>query len=187
MQHTYEKPPYTYRFVIIIGILLIGGAVYASRSGENSETQKNKPSTGVTGTEQSDKRLAPNFTLSRLGGGTIELASYRGQKPIVLDFFATWCPNCRRDMPHLNSLYEKYKDQVEIIGIDLQEQESLVDPFITNLEVTFPIALDTQGAVSKQYGVRYTNFHVLIDKEGNVAGSVPGDITDADIINLIGQ
>lgn len=187
MKHTHEKQSYTYIIAIVIGILLVGGAVYASRNGGNNETRENEPDTTISQREQPDKRLAPNFTLNRLGGGTIELASYKGQKPVVLDFFATWCPNCRRDMPHLNSLYEKYKDQVEVIGIDLQEQESLVNTFATDLGITFPIALDTQGKVSQQYGVRYTNFHVLIDKEGNVVGSVPGDITEADIINLIGQ
>jgi len=90
-------------------------------------------------------------------------------------------------MPHLNNLYEKYKDQVEVIGIDLQEQASLVEPFVTDLGITFPIALDTQGKVSQLYGVRYTNFHVLIDKAGNVVGSVPGDIKESDITNLIGE
>jgi len=174
---------------VVIGIILVGGTVYVSRSGGggNNETQAGKPNTAVVGTEQSEQRLAPNFTLNQLGGGTIELASYRGQKPVVLDFFATWCPNCRRDMPHLNNLYEKYKDQVEVIGIDLQEQASLVEPFVTDLGITFPIALDTQGKVSQLYGVRYTNFHVLIDKAGNVVGSVPGDIKESDITNLIGE
>jgi len=174
---------YTYIIASFIGMLLVGTAVYAHKSAQYSETAGAKSESGESNTE----RLAPNFTLDRLGGGTIELASYRGQKPVVLDFFATWCPNCRRDMPHLNTLYEKYNDRVEIIGIDLQEQAPLVQKFATELGLTFPIALDTKGQVAQQYGVRYTNFHVLINREGNVVGSVPGDITEADIVNLIGQ
>lgn len=184
--NTYESS-HLYIITGIVGILIIAGAVYASRSGGNSEARGSEPTTVSATAEQSDKRLAPNFTLNRMGGGTIELASYRGQKPVVLDFFATWCPNCRRDMPNLNAFYETYKDQVEVIGIDLQEQESLVSKFATDLGLTFPIALDTQGRVSQQYGVRYTNFHVLIDRDGNIVGSIPGDIKEQDIINLINQ
>jgi len=187
MKPSYAKSTYAYIVVIVIGIILVGGAVYAKQSGKSNSKGTSTSNTTVIETEKSNKRQAPNFTLNRLKGGTIELASYRGQKPVVLDFFATWCPNCRRDMPHLNGLYEKYKDQVEVIGIDLQEQASLITPFTTDLVITFPIALDSDGKVSQLYGVRYTNFHVLIDKAGNIVGSVPGDINESDITNLIGE
>ncbi len=128
---------------------------------------------------------APNFSLERLGGGIISLSDYRGKKPVVLDFWASWCPNCRRDMPNLNRFYEKYKDQVEVIGINLQESERTVEKFIASRDISFPIVLDPGGEASRIYGIRYTNTHFLIDKDGNLAREIPGDISEADVKSLI--
>ena len=88
-------------------------------------------------------------------------------------------------MPKLNKLYEKYKDQVEVIGVNLQESESEVEKFANDYKLSFPIVMDPGSEVSSAYGVRYTNYHVLIDKEGNIAGVVPGDISESHIQSLI--
>jgi len=138
-----------------------------------------------SGSQTSTKEKAPDFSLELLSGGTITLAEYNGEKPVILDFWASWCPNCRRDMPRLNRWYEKYKDRVEVIGINLQENPSVVERYVSSTGISFPIALDPRGSASRAYGVRYTNFHVLIDKDGNVVRVVPGDIREADILSLI--
>ena len=181
-----NKHETSYKYIIasFIGLLLVGTAIYAQQTKSANPANSSNTNQNIT-SEPETKRLAPNFTLDLLNGGSVTLADFRGKKPVVLDFFATWCPNCRRDMPHLNGLYEKYKDQIEVIGVDLQEQAPLVEKFVTDLELDFPIALDINGAVARQYGVRYTNFHILIDKEGKVIGSIPGDIKEEDFIKLI--
>ncbi len=165
---------------IIIVILLIGAVVFATRSKDSGNTAANIPSD-----ESVSQQIAPDFSLDKLGGGTITLAEYRGRKPVVLDFWTTWCPNCKRSMPNLSAFYEKYKDQVEVIGINMNENTSLVQKTITKWGITFPIALDSNSSVTQAYGVRYTNVHVLIDKEGNVVRFIPGDISEADIQSLI--
>jgi len=139
----------------------------------------------TSGSPNTANAKAPDFSLQQLNGETITLAQYRGQKPVILDFWASWCPNCRRDMPRLNRWYEKYKDQVEVIGINLQENPSVVERYVSSTGISFPIALDPRGSASRAYGVRYTNFHVLIDKDGNTVRMVPGDIREADILSLI--
>ncbi|MBI2086950.1 MAG: redoxin domain-containing protein [Candidatus Zambryskibacteria bacterium] len=162
-------------FVVIL-VLIIAGISFLSK-GELS------PNTAVTNTESA--QTAPNFSLEDLSGNTITLADYKGVKSVVLDFWATWCPNCQRDMPRLNSYYEKYKDQVEVIGVNLQENKNLVEKFVQQKGLTFPIVLDPTGLVSRNYSVRYTNYHVVIDKEGNVVRTIPGDISESDIQSLI--
>lgn len=129
--------------------------------------------------------LAPDFSLAKLGGGTISLADYRGKKPVIVDFWASWCPNCRRDMPKLSRWYEQYRDRVEVIGINLQEGEGAVERFVSNRGVTFPIALDPDAAAANAYAIRYTNTHILVDKNGRVQRIVPGDISESDILSLI--
>jgi len=166
---------------VIVTLVLIGVSLYATRDKDSGNTTAVSKTESVT----SDKQVAPDFSLDKLGGGTITLAEYRGRKPVVLDFWTTWCPNCRRSMPNLNAFYEKYKDKVEVIGINMQENPSLVQKFITELGITFPIAFDPNGSVTRAYGVRYTNVHVLIDKDGNVVRLVPGDISEADMLELI--
>ena len=132
-----------------------------------------------------NNNLAPDFSLLKLDGSTISLSEFKGKKPLILYFFATWCPNCRRDMPKLSSYYEKYKDQVEVIGINLQENNKTVENFITSRHISFPIALDPFSKVNRIYGIRYTNTHILINKEGEIVRVIPGDIKESDIQSLI--
>lgn len=128
---------------------------------------------------------APNFTLTTLDGSTVSLADFQGKKAVVLNFWASWCPNCRRDMPKLSGFYQKYKDQVEVIGVNLQESKSTVERYITSARISFPIVLDPGSSVARNYGIRYTNTHILISKEGKIVSVIPGDIREADIKSLI--
>jgi len=168
--------------VIIIagGLLLYGGLSGNSTPSAGTASVQNGVSAGSTHT-------APDFTLQKLGGGTISLSEFKGKKPVVVDFWASWCPNCRRDMPKLSGFYEKYKDKVEVIGINLQEKESTVQNFISSRNISFPIALDPSGHASKAFGIQYTNTHFLIDINGNLVRTIPGDISEADIVSLIEQ
>jgi len=159
--------------VAVVGLFLFVGLSDNSRGG------------GGVSSQFGEERTAPQFTLSNLEGGTISLADYKGEKPVVLDFFATWCPNCRRDMPKLSRWYEQYSDRVEVIGIDLQEPSATVQKYIQAANISFPIVLDTTGSTSRDYLIRFTNTHVLIDKEGNIYKTIPGDIRERDILELI--
>jgi len=168
--------------IFVVGLLVFGrwysGGVTQTSNPYGAHNQANI--SNVTGSQ-----LAPDFSLAKLGGGTISLAEFRGKKPVVVDFWASWCPNCRRDMPHLNRFYEKYKDKVEVIGINLQEEGSTVQSFISSRGITFPIALDPNGQASNAFGIHYTNTHFLIDKDGNLVRTIPGDIQESDIVSLI--
>ena len=89
-------------------------------------------------------------------------------------------------MPKLNKWYEdKYKDQVEIIGVNLQEDEGKVRDFIDSRDISFPILFDPRGQASQKFGIRYTNTHILIDKGGSIVREIPGDIRESDIKSLI--
>lgn len=168
--------------VITLGIgLLVLGALF-SHSGQNYARPSQSASVGAS---LGNTQTAPNFSLTKLGGGTISLADYQGKEPVVLDFWASWCPNCRRDMPHLNQLYQTYKDKVEVIGVNIQEDQGTVQQFIASRGISYPIALDPYSQASQAYGIQGTNTHVLIDKNGNLVRVIPGDIQESDITSLI--
>lgn len=168
--------------LVAVGLLVFGRFYSASPSIRVASLNK-----GASISDTFAKNNAPDFTLQKLGGGTITLSEFKGKKPVVVDFWASWCPNCRRDMPNLNRYYEKYKDKVEVIGVNLQESESKVKDFIASRGISFPIALDPSGQASRVYGIQYTNTHFLINKEGNLARQIRGDIGESDIVSLIGQ
>jgi peroxiredoxin len=90
-------------------------------------------------------------------------------------------------MPKLNGYYEKYKDKVEVVGVNLRENESTVKNFIESRGISFPIALDPSSQASNAFGIQYTNTHFLIDINGNLVRTIPGDISEADIMALIEQ
>lgn len=169
-------------FVVVVGLLL-AGRFFGGSPANNTASVHNSVAAG----DSPSKNLAPDFALQKLDGGTITLAEFRGKKPVVVDFWASWCPNCRRDMPKLNGFYEKYKDKVEVIGVNLQEKESTVQSFISSRGISFPVALDPFGRASNAFGIQYTNTHFLIDINGNLVRTIPGDISEADIVALIEQ
>lgn len=168
--------------IILIGAgLLIGGLLlWANVLEKNSSGSHGQASAGAVFSSSDPVELS----LPKLGGGTINLADYRGEKPVILDFWASWCPNCKRDMPRLNAWYQKYQDRVEVIGINLQEPEGTVQRFVDSRGITFPIALDPQRIASRAFQIQYTNTHILISKEGQVIRVIPGDIRESDITSL---
>lgn len=127
----------------------------------------------------------PDFSLEKLGGGQVTLSDYRGQKPVILDFFASWCPNCQRSMPRLSGWYDQYKDDVEVIGVNLREDTTTVESFVSRYGISFPIAMDPDSIAASSYGVQYTNYHVLINRDGSLHDLVIGDISEDDVLGLI--
>lgn len=170
--------------IILSAGLLFFGRVYSGAIAGNTNSHTGARGQANVGSA-ANSQLAPDFSLAKLGGGTITLSEFRGKKPVVVDFWASWCQNCRRDMPNLNRYYEKYKDKVEVIGVNLQEPESKVKDFFASRGISFPIAFDPSGQASRAYGIQYTNTHFLINKKGNLVRQIPGDIGESDIISLI--
>lgn len=172
--------------VILVGVVgLAAILIFIGRSQNNQSDQASNTNQSANIGNQAEAQLAPELNLELLSGGIFNLADYRGKKAVVLDFWASWCPNCRRDMPNLNRYHDKYKDKVEVIGINLHENKSTVQKFISSQGINFPIALDPQSIAARKFGIQYTNTHFLISKEGKLVRTIPGDIRESDIESLI--
>src|SRR5689334_15000106 len=112
---------------------------------------------------------APDFTLADLRGERLQLSSLRGQKVVLLDFWATWCGPCRMAMPALQDIHaELAKDGIELVSVNQGEEAERVRAFIERKQYTFRTVLDGDGAVGSSYGVRALPTVVVIDKQGKV-------------------
>jgi peroxiredoxin len=117
---------------------------------------------------------APSFALKDLSGKEVKLEDYRG-KLIFLNFWATWCPPCRQEMPSMERLYTEFKDRgFTMLAVDLREGTGKVKAFKEKFKLSFPILLDSDGRVGLMYGVRSIPTTYLIDREGNMIGGALG-------------
>ncbi|GMR20659.1 MAG: hypothetical protein BMS9Abin36_1255 [Gammaproteobacteria bacterium] len=117
---------------------------------------------------------APDFNLKDEDGKSYRLSDYRG-KVVVLNFWATWCPPCREEMPSMERAWQKIKDEnIVIIGVNVGEDEDAIFAFTGLYPVTFPLPMDKDGAVIKQYPVMGLPTTYVINPAGKVVFSAVG-------------
>jgi peroxiredoxin len=117
---------------------------------------------------------APAFDLNDIKGGRKGLTDFKG-KVLLLNFWATWCPDCREEMPSMEELWEKYKSKgVIIIAVAVGSRRREVESFARKLGLTFPIVLDSDGAVRRDYEVTALPMTYIIGKDGKISGRMYG-------------
>lgn len=120
---------------------------------------------------------APSFELKTLKGKIFKSSDLKN-KAVILNFWATWCVPCIKEMPELNKAYTSFKnDDVEIIAINFSETRSEVDEFVKKYHLKFPVLLDKYGDVSQDYRVRNLPVTYFISPNGIIMDSVFGGIT----------
>lgn len=122
----------------------------------------------------------PDFTLTTLDGNEFQLSKYKG-KTVILNFWATWCPPCRAEMPDMQKFHEKYqKEDVEIIAVNLtsaERNEDNIQKFIDEFTIDFTIPLDVTGHVGGQYEAFAIPTSYIIDADGNIHQKIIGPMT----------
>ena len=135
---------------------------------------------------------APDFSLETLDGKKVRLADLRG-KPVLINFWATWCPPCRNEMPEIQAAYEKYTDKgLVVLAVDFTVQDKLTDvkSYIQELKLTFPILLDDTGDVSAGlYGMIGLPTSFFIDPDGTLRriqiGAIPPEKLDEFLAEIL--
>ncbi len=117
---------------------------------------------------------APDFTLKDMSGNDVSLSSFKG-KPVLLNFWATWCPYCRKERAHLNTLYKDYKDKgLIIVSVSTDSSVNDVKRFLVNTPSDFIVLSDSERKVASLYNVGGLPTSVLISREGIIKNQLIG-------------
>ena len=124
---------------------------------------------------EADRHEAPDFVSENLRGGTTGLVDYKG-KVVLLNFWATWCMPCRAEMPGMETLWQKYKEQgLVIAAVSVDEgSRGRIETFSKLLDLSFPILLDPESEVSDLYKVSNMPTSFLIDRNGKIISRIVG-------------
>jgi peroxiredoxin len=122
----------------------------------------------------SRQKFAEDFTLPLVEGKKFRLAAQRG-KVVMINFWATWCPPCREEMPAMERLWQHHKDQgFVIVAVSLDADPAVVKPFVDRHTLTFPVALDPKMDLGNAYGVRALPSSFIVDTQGYLAALALG-------------
>ncbi|PZE21982.1 redoxin domain-containing protein [Paenibacillus xerothermodurans] len=146
--------------VLLLGVWTLWSSLYASEE---------KP---VEGSK------APDFTLVGSDGRQHKLSDYKG-KTVMVNFWGTWCPPCKQEMPAIQSQFEKHNpDNVAFLGVNIGESPITVQNFMQQHKLTFPILFDDNQETRQRYGVMNYPTTFFIDAEGNIARIWVGEMNE---------
>lgn len=196
--------------ILSIAIILIAGAIIfvnlnksskqsgPKETGETAEIANRTTAVEEKATDEKEETAgasqqvqegspAPNFELKTIDGKSVSLSDYKGKK-VILNFWATWCPPCKAEMPHMQQFYESKKDRnIEILAVNLTSMDKgleSVKTFKQDYGITFQIPLDEDGNA----GIKYQAFTIptsyIIDSKGIIRNKIVGPMDEEMMTNL---
>ncbi len=185
-----------YKSLLWLAVLLVllGGAyAFYSMSDKNSNPGGNTYESGEnnSGEDSQNSNLSPahDFELKDLDGNTVKLSDYKG-KIVFLNFWASWCPPCRSEMPEFDRANKKFLENGDaiILAVNLTtgargETEEVARKFINDKKYTLKVLLDKDGSVANKYNFTYIPSTFVINKEGELYTHYEGPITEDTLMN----
>lgn len=198
-----KKNPVQY---VVLALLLVAIGWVGYTAYDNNQTKKAQQAAQVeaqearaakaaetadeTTQQQPDVIYAPEFVAANLGGQKEALSSYQGKK-VVLNFWASWCPPCKAEMPHMVEFQKNDAEafNTDIVAVNLTQQEKSgiggIKSFVDEYALNFPVLLDETGEIASQYGIITIPTTFILDEEGAIEHQITGPVTDDLLIKLL--
>ena len=162
--------------VVVVGVLAV--AAFLSSALTRPPTVAASPLVG---------RQAPNFRLAGLNGPPVKLSDLRGQV-VVVNFWASWCAECRVEQPALDATWERFRDAgVVVVGVDFQDQSDDARQYLAELGSSYPVVRDADSSTALAYGLRGVPETFVVDPGGRVVDRVIGPVDAAALARRIGS
>ncbi len=170
-------------FLATGGVYLILGSSSATEVSPTKAPNEVAPSTGSVKVGNP----APDFALPSLDGKTVRLSDLRGQV-VLINFWATWCPPCRMEMPAIQDAYEaNHQKGFTVLAVSVAEPASSVRSFVQEFGLTFTPLLDSKGEVSSRYQAMGLPTSIFVDREGIIRAIHVGAMTPAQINDYLAE
>lgn len=173
--------PVAYRLTaVLFGVLFLGLNVSMKR--ELSFQELEQATQEIQQPRLWSGKVAPEVEVPLRDGTTFRLSEHVGRRLVILNFFATWCGPCRQEMPEFNRFVARSAGKpVILVSIDAKEEPHLVDKFVKDLKVTFPVGIDATGEVLARFGVRSYPTTLVVGVDGRVAMFEAGAILNSEV------
>jgi thiol-disulfide isomerase/thioredoxin len=123
-------------------------------------------------------RPVPDFSLVLLNGEKISKDSLAG-RPYLINFWATWCPPCKEEMPLIEKIHVNHPDSIFVVGVNVDEGEQIVEKFIQDMNITLSVGIDRGGGISRAFFARSLPITYFVDSEGIIRAQLLGALTEA--------
>jgi cytochrome c biogenesis protein CcmG/thiol:disulfide interchange protein DsbE len=164
--------------LLLFTILAVASVLIPIRSGASSNPTipADLPSCDAFGVQRFEtRRVAPSFSLKDLDGKFVSLNDFKG-KPVLVIFWATWCPSCCEEIPVLEKNFSGRQDQVAILLLAIDgEKEKKIRRYVQKEKITLPVLLDVREKVARTFGVNFIPVVFLIDREGCIIAKIVGE------------
>lgn len=174
-----SKARYLWIAITVVSILAIFFILRNGNIAEGSSLPKGAPSADAT-------PLAPAFQLPSVNGRSVSLSDFRG-KVVILDFWATWCPPCRREIPDFIALQSQYQSKgLQIVGVALDEPEKVIG-FAQSYGMNYPVLFGNDNVAMLYGGISGIPTTFIIDRQGKIVGRYEGFTSKAEFESAIKQ
>ena len=161
--------------IFLIAVLFVGGFALTYLQNNEQVVQ------AEVGTEVGMQ--APDFTLTNMNGEEVSLSDYQGQR-VFLNFWASWCPPCKKEMPDMQKLHEKYGDELKILAVNIGESKSATASFMMKNKLNFTVLLDKNKSTAQNYLVRGIPTSDFLDENGEITEKVVGAVSYEKMLEL---
>jgi peroxiredoxin len=158
---------------IILGVFVC--MPLPAQAGDSSPANPSSPLESFGVQKVDEKKEAIAFSLKDLNGNQVTLKDFRG-KPLLLLFWATWCPSCCEEIPFLEKFYLERKTQLTVLGLVIDgEKDKKVKDIVKKHQISFPVLLDPKEKIARAYGVKFIPNFFLINPSGIVVAKIIGE------------